>query len=50
MTVTDLIEVPGAPNRVEASLAVTRGGGAGWDESAVIRLESSVDGPALVLD
>lgn len=49
MTVTDLIEFPGEPNKVEATLAVSGGGGE-WEESAVIRLESGVDGPALVLD
>lgn len=49
MTVTDLIEFPGEPNKVEATLAVSGGGGE-WEESAVIRLESGVDGTALVLD
>ena len=49
MTVTDLVEYPGKPNTVEATLAVS-GGGEDWEESAVISLESGGEGPALVLD
>ena len=49
MSVTDLIEYPNDPDRVEASLLVS-GGGEEWVESAVIRRESDGQGQVLVLD
>ena len=49
MTVTDLIESPADPDRVEASLLVS-GGGEEWVESVVIRRESDGQGQVLVLD
>lgn len=49
MTVTDLIEFPGEPDRVEVSLLVS-GGGEEWVESAMIRRESDGQGQVLVLD
>lgn len=49
MTITDLIEFPGEPDRVEASLLVSGGGGE-WEDSAMIRRESDGQGQVLVLD
>ena len=49
MTVTDLIEFPNDPDRVEASLLVSAGGEE-WAESVVIRRESDGQGQVLVLD
>lgn len=37
ITVTDLIEFPGEPNKVEATL-LNEGGGGSWTDSAVITL------------
>jgi hypothetical protein len=37
ITVTDLIEFPGEPNRVEATL-LNQGGGGEWTDSAIITL------------
>lgn len=47
MTVTDLIEVPGDPNKVEVSLSIAGGGGE-WTDSAVLTL--SGDGQSLRFD
>lgn len=49
MTVTDLIEFPGEPDKVEATLLVS-GGGEDQVDSAVIRRESDGTGSVLVLD
>lgn len=49
MTVTDLIEFPGDPNKVEASLAVSFDG-RDTTESVVITLSGSGEGAALVFD
>lgn len=49
MTVTDLIEFPGEPDKVELSLLVSGGGGE-WTESAVMTLASDGAGQALVVD
>jgi hypothetical protein len=49
MSVTDLIEFPGEPNKVEVSLLASGGGGE-WTESAVIELSSNETGQALVVD
>jgi hypothetical protein len=47
VTVTDLIEFPGEPNRVEASLELS-GGGGDWTDTAVITLAE--DGQSLSFD
>lgn len=47
MTVTDLIEDPVNPRKVEASLMIS-GGGAEWEDSAVITLDET--GKALRFD
>jgi hypothetical protein len=47
ITVTDLIEVPGEPNKVEATLLNEAGGGS-WTDSAVLTL--SEDTQALRFD
>lgn len=47
ISVTDLVEFPGEPNRVEATL-LNSGGGGEWEDSAVLTLER--DGRSLVFD
>jgi hypothetical protein len=47
ITVTDLIEFPGEPNKVEATL-LNQGGGGEWTDSAVITLAE--DGQSLRFD
>ncbi|HLQ20469.1 MAG TPA: hypothetical protein VK146_15955 [Tabrizicola sp.] len=47
ITVTDLIEFAGAPNKVEATL-LNQGGGGEWTDSAVITLAG--DGQSLRFD
>jgi hypothetical protein len=49
MTVTDLIEFPGEPNKVEVTM-LGSGGGGEWTESAVITLSVTDRDTALVLD
>lgn len=47
ITVTDLVEFPGEPNKVEASL-LNQGGGGEWEDSAVLTLAG--DGTTLRFD
>ncbi len=49
LTVTDLIEFPGDPNKVEVSL-LGNGGGGEWTESAVLTLSVTDRDTALVWD
>lgn len=49
LSVTDLIEYPGDPNKVEVSLLAS-GGGEERTESAVITLSTNETGQALVVD
>ncbi len=47
ITVTDLVEFPGEPNRVEATM-LNEGGGGDWEDSAILTL--SADGTTLRFD
>jgi hypothetical protein len=49
LTVTDLIEFPGDPNKVEVSL-LGSGGGGEWTESAILTLSITDRDTALVWD
>ena len=49
LTVTDLIEFPGEPNKVEVTL-LGSGGGGEWTESAVVTLSVGERDTALVWD
>jgi hypothetical protein len=49
LTVTDLIEFPGEPNKVEVTM-LGSGGGGEWTESAVITLSVTDYDTSLVLD
>jgi hypothetical protein len=49
LTVTDLIEFPGAPNKVEVTMLASGGGGE-WTEAAVLTLNVGDMGTALVVD